>query len=261
MSPGGASPWFAQSETLHRRSLHGHDDSQAAAVRRRRHVQHEEPIRRSVLGLLEDGRRIGLIDADLDRWRLRRTDRFEEAKRWRRSPRGVDDQVRRETSRRSERVLEPHPRDPAIVGRGDELRHAHARSELDIRLPFDPAAADALQQRARQGELIESEVAIRKRIETRNLEAHVAAHAHSNGAGLDEIELDAWKQMLERAAATCKEPMRMPRLRRPWARRGLVRQCVAVEHNDLFEMGRDGFRRGEASHSGANNDGLFQNRI
>jgi hypothetical protein len=109
--------------------------------------------------------------------------------------------------------------------------------------------------------LIEAEVALRKRVETRNLEAHIAAHAHPNGAGLDEIELDAWKQMLERSAAACKEPMRMSGLRRPQARRGLVRQRVAVEHDDLFEMGPDRFRRGEASHSGANNDGLFQNRI
>jgi hypothetical protein len=224
-------------------------------------MQHEEPIRRSVLGLLEDGRRIGLIDADLDGWRLRRADRFQEAKRRRSSSRGVDNQVRREASRRSATVLEAHPRDPAIVGRGDELRHAHARSELDIRLPFDPAAADTLQRGTRQGELIESEIALRKMTETRNLEAHVAAHAHPNGAGLDEVELDAGKQTFERTAAAGEEIMRMSRLRRPWARRGPVRQCVAVEHNDLFKMGRDRFRRGEASHSGANNDGLFKNRI
>jgi hypothetical protein len=224
-------------------------------------MQHEEPIRRSVLRLLEGGRRIGLIDADLDRGRLRRADLFEEAKRRRRSSRGVDNQVRRETSQRSVSILDAPPRNPAIVGRGDELRHPHARSELDIRLPFDPAAADTLQRGALQGELIESEIALRKMTETRNLEAHVAAHAHSNGAGLDEVELDAGKQRLERTAAAREETMRVPRLRRPWARRGPVRQCVAVEHNDLFEMGRDGFRRGEASHSGADNDGLLQNRI
>ena len=53
----------------------------------------------------------------------------------------------------------------------------------------------------------------------------------------------------------------MPRLRRPQARRGLVRQRVAFEHDDLFEMGRDGLGRGEASHPGANDDGLLQNRI
>jgi hypothetical protein len=73
--------------------FHGRDDSQPAAHRGRWHMQHEEPIRWCVLGLLEDGRRIGLIDADLDRGRLRRADRFQKAKRWRRSSRGVDNQV------------------------------------------------------------------------------------------------------------------------------------------------------------------------
>ncbi len=58
-----------------------------------------------------------------------------------------------------------------------------------------------------------------------------------------------------------KESMRMPRLRCAGARRGLVRQRVAVEHDDLFEMGRDGFRRRETSHPRADNDGLLQNRI
>ncbi len=53
----------------------------------------------------------------------------------------------------------------------------------------------------------------------------------------------------------------MPRLRRARARRGRVRQRVAVEHDDPFEMGRDGFRRGETSHPRADNDGLLQNRI
>jgi hypothetical protein len=118
-----------------------------------------------------------------------------------------------------------------------------------------------LQRRARQAELIEAEVALRKRIETRNLVARVAAHAHSNGAGLDEIELDAGKQRFERAATARREPMRMPRLRRARARRGRVGQSVTVEHDDLFEMERYGFCSGEAPHPGANDDCLFQNRI
>jgi hypothetical protein len=109
--------------------------------------------------------------------------------------------------------------------------------------------------------LIESEIVLRKMIETRNLEAHVAAHPHPNRAGADKIELDARKQMFERAEAAREEIVRKSRLRSSWARGGPVRQCVAVEHNDLFEMGRDGFRRGEASHSGADNDGLLQDRI
>jgi hypothetical protein len=43
--------------------------------------------------------------------------------------------------------------------------HACARPELNIGLAFDPATADALQRGARQAELIETEVALRKRLE------------------------------------------------------------------------------------------------
>ena len=100
--------------------------------------------------------------------------------------------------RRSARVLEAHPGDRAIVGRGDELRHAHARSELDIRLIFDPATADVLQCRARQSEGLEAEIALWKRAETRDLEAYVAAEANPNGAGRDEIALEAGKHIFER---------------------------------------------------------------
>jgi hypothetical protein len=66
--------------------------------------------------------------------------------------------------------------------------------------------SDKLQHGKRQGELIESEVARRKRIKTRNLKAHVAPKAHPNGTGLDEIELDAGRQMFEHAVSTRKEP-------------------------------------------------------
>ena len=224
-------------------------------------MHHEQPFRRSVLGCLEDGRRIGLIDADLDRRRLRRVDRVEEVKRWRRSPGGVDDQVCRETSSPSARVLETHPGNRAVMGRGDQLRHTRARPELNIGLALDAATADAIQRGARQAELIETEVALRKRIEARNLEACISANAHPNGASLDEIELDARKQKLERSAAAGKKSMCVPRLRRAETRRGYIGQSIVLEHGDLFEMGRDGFRRSKTPHPCANDDGLLQNRI
>jgi hypothetical protein len=53
----------------------------------------------------------------------------------------------------------------------------------------------------------------------------------------------------------------MPRLRRAGALLGRVGQSVAVEHDDLFEMRRDGLGRGETSHPRADDDGLLQNRI
>jgi hypothetical protein len=109
--------------------------------------------------------------------------------------------------------------------------------------------------------LIETEVSLRKRVETRYLEACIAAHAHPNGASLDEIKLDAGEQTFERAMSARKESMCMARLRRARARLGRVGQSVAIEHDDLLEMGRDGLGRGEASHPGADDDGLPQNRI
>jgi hypothetical protein len=71
--------------------------------------------------------------------------------------------------------------------------------------------------------LIEAEVALGKRIETRQLEAHLAPMAHPNGAGRNEIELDAGKQTVERAMSAGKEPMRMSRLRRAGAFRPRTR--------------------------------------
>jgi hypothetical protein len=65
--------------------------------------------------------------------------------------------------------------------------------------------------------LIEAEVALGKRIETWCLEAHVAAHAHPNGARLDEIELDARKQTFERAAAATRPYKTGPRAPRSCA--------------------------------------------
>jgi hypothetical protein len=52
----------------------------------------------------------------------------------------------------------------------------------------------------------------------------------------------------------------MSRLGRPWARRGCIRQRVAFEHDDLFEMGSSGFCCGEACHPSANDYCLLQVR-
>jgi hypothetical protein len=105
--------------------------------------------------------------------------------------------------------------------------------------------------------LIETEVALRKRIESRNLEAHVAANAVTNAADRNEIALDAGEQTFKRAMSAREESVRMPRLRSSRARRGGIRKSVTVEHDDLLEMGRRGFRRCETPYPRANNDGLL----
>ena len=43
--------------------------------------------------------------------------------------------------------------------------------------------------------------------------AHVAAHAHPNGAGLHELSSMPRKRTFERTAAPCKEPVRIRLLR------------------------------------------------
>ena len=74
----------------------------------------------------------------------------------------IDDEVGGETPRRSANVLEPHACDAALVGRSDHLGDARAGPDFDVRLLFDPMAADALERRARESELVVSKVALGK---------------------------------------------------------------------------------------------------
>jgi hypothetical protein len=138
--------------------------------------------------------------------------------------------------------------------RGDQVGHARARPEFDIVPFFEAAPTNPLERRPRQRELIEAEVALRKRIEARHLITEIQSNAHSSSASLDEIAIEAGKQRVERAKSAGEQPMRVPRLRRAGSRRGHIRQCVAIEHDDGFKIGRDGFRRGEASDPRADHD-------
>ena len=53
----------------------------------------------------------------------------------------------------------------------------------------------------------------------------------------------------------------MPRLRCPNSGNRALGQRIPVENRDLLEMGRDGFRRREAPHSGSDDDGVLGDRI
>ena len=48
-------------------ALHREEHAVAAAVRRGGRMDHNAPVGRRILGLLEDERRIGLVHADFDR--------------------------------------------------------------------------------------------------------------------------------------------------------------------------------------------------
>ena len=162
---------------------------------------------------------------------------------------------------RSANVLEPHACDAAIVGGGDHLGDARAMSDFDMRLLFDPPAADALERRARQSELVVSEVALRKGVETGQLQPEVAAKPHPDGAGLHEIDLDPREHTVERGMSAREQRVRVARLRRAGTRSRSVGQGVAVEHRHLLEMGLDRLRRRQPRHSGADDDGLLEDWI
>jgi hypothetical protein len=84
-------------------------------------------------------------------------------------------------------------------------------------------AADALKRRARQGELVISEVALRKRIETRQLQAHIAAKPYPDGARVHEIDLERREQTIEGEVSAGEQRVRMAGLRRARTRHRRVR--------------------------------------
>ena len=115
----------------------------------------------------------------------------------------------------------------------------------------EASPAEALEQRARQAERVEAEIAPRKRIVSRPLEDEVASDPRAYGSGSFKVAAKAWEELLERLLAAREKHMEVPRLRRAGARSRAFGQNVPVENGDFFEMGRDGLRRRKASHSGA----------
>jgi hypothetical protein len=79
-----------------------------------------------------------------------------------------------------------------------------------------------------------------------------------NGARIPEVAPDAGEKFLERLLARTQQGVRMARLRRADAWGGRFRQHVAFENRDLLEIGSNGFRRCQTSHSRANDDGSLR---
>src|SRR5580704_14900653 len=144
---------------------------------------------------------------------------------------------------------------------GDHLSDARAGNDFDVRLLFDPVATDALESRARQSELVVSEVPSRKGVETGQLQAEVAAKPHADGARIHEVDLDPGEHTVERGMSPREQRMGVAGLRGPRTGRRRVGQRVAVEHRHLLEVRRDRLRRRQPGHSGADDDGLFETWI
>lgn len=128
---------------------------------------------------------------------------------------------------------------------------------VDVRLLPKTSPAQAFEQGTRQTERIEAEVAPGERIESGPLPDRVSTDPQLDCAGFRNVALDAWEQRFERFLTPREETVGVPRLRRPGSHNRALGQRVPVENNDLLKVGRDGLRRREASHPGADDDGLL----
>src|ERR1700733_3708515 len=93
-------------------------------------MDHNAPVGRRILGLLEDERRIGLVHADFDRGGLLPSDFLEGALSGGYEAGCADDEVSCEAPSRAANVLEPHARGAGVVGGGNQLGDARAGSDF-----------------------------------------------------------------------------------------------------------------------------------
>lgn len=194
-------------------------------------------------------------------FRLWRAGLFEKRKRRRPAAGRVDDEVRRERLRLPLVLFKSDCGNPAVVRRRNQLGDARARAKLDVGFLHEAPPADALNQGARHAEQVEAEVAPGERLGSRSVQSNVATAPHGDGAGIDEVKLDAREERLQRFLASREQRVGVSRLRRSGARRRPFGQRVAIEHENLFEIGRDALRRGQASHAGSDDDGVFCEQI
>jgi hypothetical protein len=128
------------------------------------------------------------------------------------------------------------------------------RHQCNIALPFDQAPHHQFQQRPRHGQIIEPEVARRKRIEAWQFEPSLRADPHANGPGALKFCFQLRQEFDECVEAPSEQNVNLSRLGRADARDWLGRQSVTLKHSDSFEERRQGFRCGEPANAGSDHD-------
>ena len=128
------------------------------------------------------------------------------------------------------------------------------RHQCNIALPFDQAPHHQFQQRPRHGQIIEPEVARRKRIEAWQFEPTLRADPHANGPGALKFYCQLRQELDECVEAPSEQNVNLSRLGRATARDRRGRQRVTLQHGDGFEGRRQGFRRGEPANAGSDHD-------
>jgi hypothetical protein len=140
---------------------------------------------------------------------------------------------------------------------GRDIGDARTMPELDIRFLREPPPADVLEQGPGEKEGVETEVALRERIEARLFVSERQAGPSFDSARFEEVDSEIGEQRFEGRRASGKQGMRMPGLRRSGSDVGSLRERVAIEHSDSVEIGRHRFRGGEAAHPGSDDNCIF----
>jgi len=117
--------------------LHREDEGAATAVGSARQEDRPQPIRRSVVGNVEDGRGMGLIDTDLGLVGFLGADAVEERHCHGRATGSVDDEIGWQRLVPALGILVSHRRHPSVIRGSRQFPDAATRAQPDIALPLD----------------------------------------------------------------------------------------------------------------------------
>jgi hypothetical protein len=219
--------------------------------------EHALPVARCAGGDLEDGGRVGQIDADrgLDGCRLSKG--LQQAQRQRPAPGCVHDHVGVDGLQRPVGVL--------VADAGDAPRTGHqvlrtaARADVDRAVRLRAASHGELDQRPRHRIGANAEIALREGRERGRLRTDVEPDADRHGAGAREVVLEAGEQLAQRPQPAREQHMDMLALRHPRAVLGLVAEDVGLQHHHALEVDGQRLRGREPAHPCADDDGLLAN--
>ena len=215
------------------------------------------PIGRGVVGDGKDACGIAEIDANcglLGQWPA---DRLQQSERERAASGGVDHEIRRNCLACAVAVLVPHAGDRFAIWRRQHFLHPAALAQRGVCAAFHPPSHGALDCRSRHGVNKPAEIALWEGIVARPLLANIETGPERHGSRLREILLEPREQLAEGALAAEQQRMRVPRLRRSRAIRGLRGQSVALQNNHLIEAVGECPRGREPTHARADHDSLL----
>jgi hypothetical protein len=126
--------------------------------------------------------------------------------------------------------------------------------QRDVALSLDSAPRREFQEWPRHAEVVEPEIAPRKRIEAWQFEQRLRANPYANGSGALKLRFEIREELTQRVEAASEQNMNLPGLGCATSRDRHRRKRVTFQHRDGFEGRRQGFRGGEPAYAGPDND-------